>query len=311
MTKEGLCEARMHKTLEDARNRTRLERESYERVGPALYYLEHLEHARDTHDVDEEARIVEELEKCDTTARLARELFEAEQTQAAGAEELTRMRENLVEAYIEKLNPRVLRDLGYKGFAPPTYKVGDVVNIVTATETYRGVVIGVDERCMASDDWAGRASCEELANGNKQRFYHIVPDTRDAEVIEPYSHAAALSANKDGLTEIEPAFLMGLSKHDKQPKAYTGYVPEEHMAKFDYSQPHDSGHWFLSSVLRNIVPESPIKNKLVDKFFFSYSKGRYLYSGSVGNTVMYQIPKQAPRPEDDAGPWTVDGGQRY
>lgn len=300
----------MHKTLEDARNRTRLERESYERVGPAYYYLEQLEHARDTHDEDEEARIVEELEKCDTTARLARELFEAEQTKSAEGEELQRMRQNLVQAYINKLNPRILRDLGYKGFAPPTYKVGDVVNIVTAAETYRGVVIGVDEKCMASNDWQSRATSEELANGNRQRFYHIVPDTRDAEVIEPYQHAAALSS-KGGLTEIEPAFLMGLSKHDRQPKACTGYVPEEQMAKFDYSQPHDSGHWFLSSVLRNIMPESPVNSKLVDKFFFSYSKGRYLYSGSVGNTVMYQIPNQTPNQEDDVGPWTVDGGHRF
>lgn len=289
-TKEKLAAARFTKTIEDVSNRTRIEAESLERMGAVYRLKEDLAAALEVEDFAEAQRIRDEVEARDEAERLSRELHRAHS--AGNADEVCMLTSRLVEAYIDQMNPRMLRDLGYKGFTRAAFNLGDVV---TTKAGFRGVIVAADDKCMASDEWCARNGVERLKDGKERRFYHVIPDLRDAKVTPRRLWKQQVPSSKDceyGIVDIDPAFLLGMSKRDKSPQALTAYVSESDMTKFDHDKPPEPGSWFLSNVIRSVIPESPISNTLVSKMFFSYSRGRYLYGGTVRDVTLFQFPSE-------------------
>mmetsp|Transcript_21784 Transcript_21784/g.54290 ORF Transcript_21784/g.54290 Transcript_21784/m.54290 type:complete len:429 (-) Transcript_21784:320-1606(-) len=57
------------------------------------------------------------------------------------------------------------------------YSVGEC--LIHHKFNYRGVIVGVDEKCKQSDAWIRMMGVDELKYGRNQPFYHVLTDTRD------------------------------------------------------------------------------------------------------------------------------------
>mmetsp|Transcript_35367 Transcript_35367/g.86956 ORF Transcript_35367/g.86956 Transcript_35367/m.86956 type:complete len:643 (+) Transcript_35367:233-2161(+) len=276
-TRDELAGSRARAALADAAERARAVRGELDRLGPVPRLELELEGAVAGEDYERARELRDAIDEADCTRRLRRDLAEAER--GGRYEEAEGLKRELVRAYVGDLSPAVLSELGYAQ-RPPKYRVGDVVEHVGLG--YRGVVVGWHDRCRATEHWAARTGADTVEGGRAQRFYHVLPDTRhlplesDSDGHFPPAHA--------------PAFLTGLSADDPHPAARTTYVAESELHKWDWARA-DGQSGFFASMLRSVMPESPVAHPLVAAFFFSYSRGRYLHGGKVRGVVFYHMPR--------------------
>eukprot|EP00960_Hanusia_phi_P035898 752021-Hanusia_phi.AAC.1 len=79
---------------------------------------------------------------------------------------VSNLKAKLVRLYVNSISRPILSTLGVS-FRPP-----------------RGVVIGWDDKCLATEGWIKYHQIDKLSKGQTQRFYHILPDTRDVSLIQ-------------------------------------------------------------------------------------------------------------------------------
>uniref|UniRef100_A0A6U2GBG8 Hemimethylated DNA-binding domain-containing protein n=2 Tax=Hemiselmis andersenii TaxID=464988 RepID=A0A6U2GBG8_HEMAN len=280
VTARELGAARAAKAVQDLTNRTALMKDMMARVGEVGRLKERIQDAVEAEDYELADALRAELIEKDEVTRAERDVDAAER--AGDEEEAARLREGLGGLYAERLSMAMLKSIG-KHPGSPKHRIGEVV--VCGDKGYKGVVLGWTERCLAGDGWAERHGVDGLKEGRKQRFYHILPDVREVAITGGGHNAGSYS----DVRKVEPAFLCGVSPSDRNPSAITTYVAEENITRWDYQSGLGSVG-ILRHMMRAMLPESPISHSRIAFFFFSYSRGRYLHSGTVRSTVFFHAP---------------------
>ncbi|EKX37686.1 hypothetical protein GUITHDRAFT_165416 [Guillardia theta CCMP2712] len=199
------------------------------------------------------------------------------------------LRARLVRLYVNSISRPILTTLGVS-FRPPRFRIGDTVKHKGLG--YRGVVIGWDDKCLATEYWIKHYKIDQLSKGRTQRFYHILPDTRDVSLIQQHHEQLWIA-------DCCPAFLCGESADDRSPFMQTGYIAEECLGFHDCKE--EVG--LLSSLLnpfRSLKSTSPIKHPLIPHYFFSFRNGRFRSNSRLRQLFFYHMPEwlQDGRPDD-------------
>ncbi|EFN56754.1 hypothetical protein CHLNCDRAFT_144212 [Chlorella variabilis] len=105
-----------------------------------------------------------------------------------------------IEAAAEAVHPR-------EGQEAVSFVVGQVIR--HRRYQYRGVIIGWDPECRASEEWVQQMGVDRLPGGRRQPFYHVLPDPEDRpgqaqtyvaqENVQPEALAAPHAADPGAL----------------------------------------------------------------------------------------------------------------
>jgi len=193
---------------------------------------------------------------------------------------VSNLKAKLVRLYVNSISRPILSTLGVS-FRPPRFRVGDTVQNLQLG--YRGVVIGWDDKCLATEGWIKYHQIDKLSKGQTQRFYHILPDTRDVSLIQKDN-------DQLWIADCCPAFLCGGSTEDKHPFMQTGYLAEECLGFYNYKKEFG----LLSSLLnpfRSLKSMAPIKHPLIPHYFFAFRNGRFRSNSRLRQLVFYHMPE--------------------
>ena len=102
------------------------------------------------------------------------------------------------------------------------YATGDCV--LHRKYGYRGVIVGWDDECEQSDEWVSAMRVEELEQGSRQPFYHVLVDTRDRSPPQ-VCYVAQENVDRVGDVAAEPLEDGGA---DAEPSAASLRLPIQH-----------------------------------------------------------------------------------
>ena len=161
------------------------------------------------------------------------------------------------------------------------YVVGDVIG--HKQDGWKGVILGIDDGCEASDEWMVVHNVDNLPHGRNQRYFHVLPDIPDAaDTEEEYLKGAEILCK-------EPAFFMAMGVlEDDVPTLNTLYVAEDEVYHWKFAGGEIRGD--LGSIGRGEGPAKPegsrkitgpVRNSLVSDIFSAYRRGRYGHNGEA------------------------------
>ena len=84
---------------------------------------------------------------------------------------------------------------------------------------YRGVIVGYDRRCSATDEWIEAMGVDTLPGGREQPFYHVLVDVRDrpgAQMTYVAQENIELDAPPEPLQHPKSADLLVASSFDAE-----------------------------------------------------------------------------------------------
>jgi len=248
------------------------------RSSPANQLETELDQSIAEEDFEKACELRDKLNARDKFSGLQAALQDAEST--GRFEEAQMIKEHLVDMYARDLSTPMLMAMGFQ-YTPPAFRIGQP--IYHKTLGFRGVVLGWHDSCRASESWMQHHEIDKLSNGRNQRFYHILPDTRDV----------SLSKTEDGLWigDCDPAFLCGRDASDRLPFMQTGYVAEQYLAPLGFEQCTGVFASVLKPLKSIISGSTPVQHPLVPFYFMSFRAGRYRSDRRLRDIMFYHIPE--------------------